>query len=86
MSTRAKLIVDVERDLLDRIDDYRFTHRKHSRAETVRELLEYALTLPPYFKDWNWEKAEAEADEDIKTGRLTGPFDNPQDLIKSLKS
>ncbi|MBU0568141.1 hypothetical protein KKC52_08860 [bacterium] len=85
MATRAKLIIDVERGLLDRIDDYRFTHRKPSRAETVRELLDYALTLPPYFKDWDWEKAEAEADEAIRKGELIGPFDNIKDAAKALK-
>ena len=85
MTTKAKLIIQVPKDLLDRVDDYRFTHRKHSRAETVRELLDHALTLPPYFKDWDWEKAEAGADEAIKKGQIVGPFDNIKDALKSLK-
>lgn len=31
-----------------------------------------------------WQKAEKEADEDIKNGRLLGPFQNVDDLIKEL--
>ena len=85
MAIKTKLIIQVPKDLLDRVDDYRFMHRKNSRAETVRELLDYALTLPPYFKDWDWEKAEAKADEAIKKGELVGPFDNIKDALKSLK-
>lgn len=85
MTTKAKLIIQVPKNLLDRVDDYRFAHRKHSRAEAVRELLDYALTLPPYFKGWDWEKAEAEADEAIKKGDFVGPFDNIKDALKSLK-
>ena len=56
MAAKAKLIIQAPKDLLNRVDDYRFTHRKYSRAETVHELLDYTLTLPPYFKDWDWEK------------------------------
>ncbi len=62
-----------------------FMHRKNFKAETVRELLDYALRLAPYYKDWDWEKAEAEADEAIKKGELVGPFDNIEDALKSLK-
>jgi len=85
MAIKTKLIIQVPKDLLDRVDDYRFMHRKHSRAEAVRELLDYALTLAPYYKDWDWETAEAEADEAIKKGELVGPFDNIKDALKSLK-
>ena len=33
-----------------------------------------------------WQKKEREADEDIKAGRLSGPFTNAEDLIRSLRS
>lgn len=31
-----------------------------------------------------WQDAERETDEDIKNGRLLGPFQNVDDLIKEL--
>jgi len=38
-----------------------------------------------YFNDWNWDKAEAEADEAIEKGEVVGPFDNIEDALKALK-
>jgi hypothetical protein len=37
------LNIKAPRDLLDRLDDYRFAMRKPSRAEAARELLDRAL-------------------------------------------
>lgn len=39
-----------------------------------------------WFWTKKWQKKEREADEDIKKGRVCGPFTNAKDLIKSLKS
>lgn len=33
-----------------------------------------------------WQKGEKEADEDIKKGRVYGPFDNIDDALKTLKT
>lgn len=33
-----------------------------------------------------WQKKEREADEDIKAGRVSGPFHSANELIKHLKS
>lgn len=82
----SMLTIDIPEELLSQVDKYRSAHQKPSRTEAIKELLNYAFNLPPYFNDWDWDKAEAEADEDIKAGRLTGPFDNPDDLINSLDS
>ena len=38
-----KVIFDVPETLLEKIDDYRFTHRKASRAEALRELITKGL-------------------------------------------
>jgi len=37
-----------------------------------------------FWTEAQWEKVEREADEDIKAGRVIGPFENAEDLIESL--
>lgn len=44
MSTGPFLNIKAPKDLLDRLDDYRFATRKPSRAEAARELLNQALS------------------------------------------
>ena len=43
MSGASFLNIKAPRELLDRLDDYRFAMRKPSRAEAARELLDQAL-------------------------------------------
>ena len=38
-----------------------------------------------WFWTEEWQKGEKEADEDIRAGRLIGPFDSVKDLKKALK-
>ncbi len=64
-----KLTINLSDDLLDEIDKFKENTHKPSRAVAVAELIKYALTLPPYFKKFNWKQAEKEANEDIKAGR-----------------
>jgi len=40
---KPKIIFVAERELLNRIDDYRFEHRINSRSEAIRKLIEEAL-------------------------------------------
>ena len=39
-----------------------------------------------WFWTREWQKREKEAEEDIKTGRIYGPFSSGKELIESLKS
>ena len=39
-----------------------------------------------YFYTKEWQKGEAEADKDIAEGRLSGPFESADDLIKDLET
>ena len=47
-------------------------------------------TLIPKDQAWfftkEWQEKEREADEDIKEGRVSGPYDNLENLLKYLKS
>lgn len=38
-----------------------------------------------YFWTKKWQKLESEADEEIKTGKIFGPFKSAKSLLKSLK-
>lgn len=38
-----------------------------------------------YFHTKEWQKKEAEADNDIKEGAVSGPFDNAEGALASLK-
>jgi AbrB family looped-hinge helix DNA binding protein len=37
-----------------------------------------------YFHTKEWQKKEAQADEDIKEGVVSGPFDNAEDALAAL--
>lgn len=37
-----------------------------------------------FWTEAEWEKAEQEADEDIKAGRVSGPFNSAEELIENL--
>ena len=38
-----------------------------------------------YFWTKKWQSMEREAEDDLKTGKVTGPFKSTKDLLKSLK-
>jgi len=44
---KPKILFVVDPDLLERIDDYRFSNRIASRAEAMRRLLDKALNESP---------------------------------------
>ncbi len=43
MKQDQKLIIQVSKELIDKIDDYRFANRVNSRAEAVRQLIEMGI-------------------------------------------
>lgn len=54
------------------------------------EIILQPKKLIPKEQEWfwtkEWQKKEREANEDIKKGRVYGPFTNAKDLIRSLRS
>jgi len=83
MGTRA-LRITLTDDVFEEIERYKISAKKTNTEEAVTELIKYALTLPPYFNEFDWEKAEAEADREIASGK-TKSFDSVEDFIADLK-
>jgi hypothetical protein len=83
MATRA-LKITLTDDIFEEIERYKISAKKPNTEEAVAELIKYALTLPPYFREFDWEKAEAEADREIASGK-TKSFDSVKDFIADLK-
>jgi len=83
MGTRA-LNITLTDDVFEEIERYKISAKKTNTEEAVTELIKYALTLPPYFNEFDWEKAEAEADREIASGK-TKSFDSVEDFIADLK-
>lgn len=79
-----KLLLNIPDTLVEQIDHYKDIAKEPSRSKTIIDLLKYALTLPPCFKDFDWQKAEAEADEAIKKGKMKS-FDDTKALLADLK-
>lgn len=46
MKQDQKLIIQVSKELIEQVDDYRFKNRIQSRAEAVRQLIEKSLGSP----------------------------------------
>ena len=79
-----KLLLNIPDNLVEQIDHYKDIAKEPSRSKTIIDLLKYALTLPPYFKDFDWQKAEAEADEAVKKGKIKS-FDDTKAFLADLK-
>ena len=55
------------------------------KSEIILKPKRLILRDQEWFWTKEWQKKEREADEDIKAGRLSGPFTNAKDLIVHLK-
>ncbi len=82
--TTNEVKINLSEDIIKEIERYKILSHKKSTEEAVTELIKYALKLPQYFKDFDWGKAEAEADEEIATEK-TKLFDSVDEFISDLK-
>ena len=46
MSENTKILVVIDKDLLKKVEDFRYDNRIPSRSEAVRELIKKALKTP----------------------------------------
>jgi len=83
MASRA-LTITLTDDVFEEVERYKRSAKKTNTEEAVSELIKYALTLPPYFREFDWEKAEAEANKEIASGKIKS-FHSVEDFIADLK-
>ena len=78
------LKVSLSDDIVGQIEKHREFNQKGSIEEVAADLIGYALRLPRYFLNFDWKKAEDEADHEISSGK-TEFFDSAEDFIADLK-
>jgi len=59
---------------------------EYKEYQRWRELRRFIPVDQLWFWTRDWQRKEWEAEEDVKAGRLSGPFTSSRELVKSLKS
>ena len=85
MSDSRRLCITLPDKLFSEVERFRKSVKARSSSAAVVELLKYAISLPPYFKDFDWEKAEEDADMAIKKGDVK-TFDSLKKLMNHLNT
>lgn len=85
MKTNRKITLDLPEELYEEVEQFKKNSNIADTKAAVFELLRYALTLPPYFRNFDWAKAEAEADADIVAGRVKC-FSSVEEAMADLKA
>jgi hypothetical protein len=70
MHTAHKITLEIPDEVFAEIEEFRKTANMANAESAMIRLIKYALSLPEYFKGFDWLKAEKEADEDIASGRI----------------
>lgn len=80
-----KVVIELPNSVFNEV--MRFKEELHLKDEqsAIHKLIRYALSLPPYFRDFNWENAELEADSDIASGRVK-EFSSVDELLADLNA
>lgn len=85
MKTNQTVTLEIPAGIFKEIRRFKKNARIRDDESAVFELVKYALSLPQYFRDFNWNKAEKEADADIKAGRVR-KLSAVDDLLSDLKA
>lgn len=85
----ASAVKELKREIVERIEEL--------PKKDIKELYDYVIFLEmknfipqidpsqAYFWTKKWQKMERGAEEDIKAGRVFGPFKSVKELLKHLK-
>jgi len=80
-----KIVLEIPDEIIEGIDAFKDSTNLPDEETAIFRLLKYALSMPPYFKNFDWEIAEKEADEDILEGRIKA-FSSVNELLTDLKA
>ena len=79
-----ELTIALSDSIFEEIKKYKKLSHKRSTKDAVTDLIKYALTLPPYFRNFDWKNAEAEADKEIEAGK-TKSFKSAEAFLLDLR-
>lgn len=78
------LEISLSDDMMEEIEKHKKLRHQRSLEETVVDLIDYALKLPQYFTDFDWQKAEDAADHEISSGK-TESFETVEQFLADLE-
>ena len=85
MQTDHKITIDIPDEIFAGIVDFKKKAHLTDNNSAIFELIKYALSFSPYFKNFNWEKAEKAAANEIKSSRVEHFF-SVDDFLSDLKA
>ena len=85
MTEKHKITIEIPDNIYAGIMAFSKNNKISDSGEAIMELVKHALKLPPYFKNFDWEMAEKEADEEINSGDVM-EFSDVDDFLNELNS
>lgn len=85
MKSSHKITIDIPEEVFTGIANFKKRAHISDDKTAIFELLKYALTLPPYFHSFDWQKAEAEADSEITANNVKS-FSSVDEFLADLKA
>jgi len=68
-----------------KIDVGDYVEIENHNSEIIMRPVKMVHPDQEYFFTKEWQKGEAQADEDIALGDVVGPFEDPKDALRALK-
>ena len=85
MQPRHKITLEIPDEIFNEIREFRKRTKISNEESAIFELIKYALSLPSYFRNFDWKEAEEEADKDIKSGNIKS-FSSGDEFLSDLKA
>lgn len=79
-----RIVLEMPDEIIEGIDAFKNRSNLPDEETAIFRLIQYALSLPSYFKDFDWREAEKEADEDIHQEKIK-EFSSVDDFLADLK-